>query len=121
MSRSLVFLMGLLVFAVAAGSFYFRLSSDPSATRRYDWALERLNVRKDASRSDTERSAPSVRTYSRGERADRRTAWRQRNQQQDRLELFKLGLDLANVVVGLIGIFLALTSVRGNRQTAKQS
>jgi hypothetical protein len=116
MSRFSLFLVGLLICVAAFGGLYYRTANDPGMERRVNWALEKVGLRQ-----KTTVSAEQPREYSRERsaaprtRAERRADRRQSRQQDDQLELFKLGLDLANIVVGLIGIYLAASSMRSRR------
>lgn len=120
MSKTFLFVIGLLVFVVAAGGMWYRLADDPNAGRRYDWALEQIGVRKNsAAPSDAEAPGGRSRSLSQDTQTDRPS--RTRVQQQNGLELFKLGLDLANVLVGLIGLYLAMSGMRMRRESQRQN
>ena len=119
MSKTFLFLIGILVFAVAAGGMWYRIAGDPGAGQRYDWALEQIGVRQqtaapiDAEDARDRTSAASPKTAN----AERSAKRQERRQEREQTELFKLGLDLANLLVGLIGIYLAVSSMRGRSES----
>ncbi|MEQ8825315.1 MAG: hypothetical protein RIC14_13175 [Filomicrobium sp.] len=119
MNKSVVFLIGLLVFAAAAAGLYYRLSNDPNTVSRYNWALEQVGIPNafGPAPTDSEQTELAPESRSLQKREDRAERRRDRAEYRDRLELFKLGLDLANVLVGLIGIYLALTSMSARRHS----
>ncbi len=125
MSKTLLLIVGLLIAFGAAGAFYLRVADDPNAAQRYDWVLQKIGAREEAPEepvppaADVEkRSADGSRTRSLSPDAlsERRAARRERIEQREQLELFKLGLDFMNLVVGLLGIYLALRGVGGTSQ-----
>lgn len=118
MGRTALFLVGLLMLAVAAGAMWYRISEDPNAARRYDWALEQIGVR--------EKSAAPVegaqdRSAERSLRStDRPAELAEREDTQQYTEMLKLGLDVANLLIGLIGIYLAVSGMRGRGTSQNQ-
>lgn len=120
MGKSTLFVLGLLIVGAAAGGFYYRVAADPeAASRRYNWVLEQMGVDSGPKEAQLERPAPApgndeaagrTRSLSPDALQDRRSARVEKRQQREQLELFKLGLDFMNLVVGLVGIWLALRS-----------
>lgn len=46
MNKTSLFLIGLLVFAVAAGGMWYRVAGAPGAMQRYQWVLEQTGLSK---------------------------------------------------------------------------
>src|SRR5690606_28839077 len=110
----------------AVGVFGYRLSHDPGGLDRYSWIAGE-------NRTGQQRSegldAPGPQTMQRrggdremtpyaapGSEARRRPDGRSRHEQPDTMKMVELGLDIANVFVGLIGIYLAFGGMRSRRQ-----
>lgn len=126
MGRFISVLLGLVLIAGAVGVFGYRLSHDPGGLDRYSWIAgedragqqrpEDLDAtgpqamqRRDGDRDMAPYAAP-------GSEARRRPDGRPRNEQPDTMKMVELGLDIANVFVGLIGIYLAVGGMRSRRQ-----
>ncbi|MCH9808761.1 MAG: hypothetical protein K0U74_13620 [Alphaproteobacteria bacterium] len=115
MRKTFYVVIGLVIIAVSAGGMWYRINNDPGAARRFDWAMEKIGVGQDVNANRQAPDAPAGRSGRLSEheaRSKRREDRRERRQNRDQLELFKLGLDLANIVVGLIGIYLAYSGMR---------
>lgn len=98
---------GLLIWLVAFGGLYSRTANEPGVERRVNWALGKVGVCQETPRGKRS-TAPRTRAETVSDR-------RHNHKQDDQLELFKLGLNLPNIVVGLIGIYLAASSMRSWR------
>lgn len=126
MGRFISVLLGLALLAGAVGVFGYRLSHDPDALHRYSWIAgeNRTELQRqedlDATGPQTMRRQGSDRELSPsarpGTEARRRPDGLPRNEQPDTMKMFELGLDFANVLVGLIGIYLAIGGMRSRRQ-----
>ena len=100
------------------GGLYYRVSNDPGIERRANWALEQIGVRRGTDGlSQDDEASPRSGSTSRRSLSERRGARRHGRQQGEQLELFKLGLELAIIVVGLIGIYSTASSMRSRRDT----
>ena len=118
MSRFTLFFLGVLICVGAFGGLYYRVSNDPGVERRANWALEQIGVRRGTDGlSQDDEASPRSGSTSRRSLSERREVRRHGRQQGEQLKLFKLGLDLANIVIGLIGIYLAASSMRSRRDT----
>jgi len=114
MKKAALVLLGLLLFAGAAGTLGYRLFLEPEAG---------LSSRGEDLRSGT-RGAFATKSEPRAaQSAQDRQAWRSLREnnryyrpQYGGLQMFSLVMDVVNVFVGLIGIWLALWGVRTRRE-----
>lgn len=98
--RYVYLLIGLLMIAGAIGFGVHRFVQNPDLMAKYERIIQGESS---AKVSGIEKNTRSV-TRSSG------------STESDGVQYFQMALDVGNLVVGLVGIFLALTSMRGRRQ-----
>lgn len=128
MGRFISVLLGLSLLAGAVGVFGYRLSNDPGALERYSWiAGENTAEQREQDgpaagpqsmrRQDNDSMmAPNAAPGDDAAQSRRRPDGRSRKEQLDNMKMLELGLDFANVLVGLIGIYLAFGGMRSRRR-----
>lgn len=99
--RYVYLLIGLLMVAGAVGFMFYRMDQEPDLVSKYERMIQGESTVKT---SEVERRTRSP-SASRG------------GGDSESVEMFQMALDVGNLVVGLIGIFLAVSSMRGRRQT----
>lgn len=113
MRRFAYVFVGLILFAAAAGVLGYRLMNEPAWQERYAWLMGKENA---ASPQDP--AAEAMRPQG-GDDAQMRSLARRgedRRSARDQFKLLQLGLDIANVLVGVVGIYLTLNGMRMRRQ-----
>ena len=109
MRRLTYLIVGVVLLAAAAGVLGYRLMNEPAWQERYAWLLERESAA-EAVRPQGGDNAQVRSMARRGE--DRQSA----REQLNNMKLLQLGLDIANVLVGIIGIYLTLSGMRMRRE-----
>lgn len=129
MGRFMSVLLGLALLAGAVGVFSYRLSHDPGALGRYSWIAGKNRADQQTPES-LEATRPQAMQRNGGDReinpyagpgrseARRRPDGRSRNDEPDTMKMFELGLDIANILVGLIGIYLTVGGMRARHQVS---
>ncbi len=119
MSKSGMIIVGLLLFAAAIGALGYRIMSDPEQTAAYRSIFQRApsGSGSSAPSQDLSRDRRAAPDETRATRRSTRKA--QRRARNRNLKFFELIIDILNVVVGLIGIGLAIWGMRARaRSTA---
>ena len=101
-------LLGVVLLAGAAGVLGYRLQNEPSLTARYSWLAGEENTARP--------TAPATESFSASRREDGREFRRSPRDEGSSMKLVELGLDVANVVVGLVGIWLTLSGMSMRRR-----
>lgn len=115
MRRIAYVFVGVVLFAAAAGVLGYRLVNEPAFLERYSWLAGEENAAQPQPAPEAMRpqggDERSMQTQAR--RGDDRRSPRE---QLNNMKFFELGLDIANVLVGVIGIYLTLSGIRMRRQ-----
>lgn len=111
--RGYIFL-GLILFAVAAGVLGYRLMHEGDALARYSWIVGEENAAPEQERSASRpQASPGADSLAQARRVE---GGGTRQEKLNNMKLLELGLDIANVLVGLIGIVLAISGMRMRRE-----
>lgn len=104
--------LGLVLFAVAAGVLGYRLMHESDALARYSWIVGEENAAPVQERSASRpQASPGTDSFAQARRVEDG-----RREKLNNMKLLELGLDIANVLVGLIGIVLAISGMRMRRE-----
>lgn len=101
--------VGVVLFAAAAGVLGYRLMNEPAWQERYAWLMGQ-DPAAETIRPQGGDNAEVRGLARRGE--DRQSA----REQLNNMKLLQLGLDIANVLVGIVGIYLTLSGMRMRRE-----
>lgn len=116
MRRIAYVFVGIVLFAAAAGVLGYRLVNEPAFLERYSWVIGEENA------ASPQQHAPEAMSPQGGDRPSMQTQARRGDdrrsprEQLNNMKFFELGLDVANVLVGVIGIYLTLSGIRMRRQ-----
>lgn len=123
MLKAIYVLIGVLLFGGAVGFMGYRVAKEPDLIAKYEWMLDENAAKPDAVEKlelpRTRSATPSPDAAGDGPyelQTERRAEDRQRpSADVNNVKLFEYALDVGNILVGLIGIYLALTNMRGRR------